>query len=162
MHHVWHTAVFSLGQTNCNLLLGVLVLVSHCTHQCSCQAIGQPILYSIQASRETGIRQLCLLMGALFAGRPLLSGQPPPPWVGVWVGVEMGGGVGPKFQHFGPPGPPPPRGAGASCRSAHVVQTLGISRGPQEPVAPNRGALTTCCCAHVPHACCVNMRWCRH
>ena len=35
----------------------------------------------------------------------------PPPGVGGWVGVEMGGWVSPKFQHFGPPGPPP-RGAG--------------------------------------------------
>ena len=25
----------------------------------------------------------------------------------------MGGWVGPKFQHFGPPGTPPPRGVGA-------------------------------------------------
>ena len=29
------------------------------------------------------------------------------------MGVEMGAWVSRKFQHFGPPGTPPPRGAGA-------------------------------------------------
>ena len=49
----------------------------------------------------------------------LLSGQNTPPplgGVGGWVGVEMGGWVGPKFQHFGPPGTPPPPGGGVRVR----------------------------------------------
>ena len=43
-----------------------------------------------------------------------LVGKIPPPRggdfgiLGGWVGVEMGGWVSPKFQHFGPPGTPPP------------------------------------------------------
>ena len=39
-------------------------------------------------------------------------GKIPHPPGGGRVGIGMGGWVGPKFQHFGPPGTPPPRGGG--------------------------------------------------
>ena len=47
---------------------------------------------------------------------------PPPPGGGGWVGVEMGGCVSPKFQHFGPPGTPPPPGCGCAFFGIWVVQ----------------------------------------
>ena len=50
-------------------------------------------------------------------------GEIPPPPGGGWVGVEMGGWVSPKFQHFGPPGtPPPPPGCGCAFFGIWVVQ----------------------------------------
>ena len=49
------------------------------------------------------------------AGYCLVGKIPHPPGGGGWVGIGMGGWVGPKFQHFGPPGtPPPPRGCGCA------------------------------------------------
>ena len=43
---------------------------------------------------------------SVSSGYCLVGKIPPPPLGGV--GVEMGRWVSPKFQHFGPPGTPPP------------------------------------------------------
>ena len=63
--------------------------------------------------------------------RLLLSGQNSPP-PGGWVGIGMGGWVGPKFQHFGPPGTPPPWGAGALFGGFGFLQgsEIGLNFSP--------------------------------
>ena len=62
----------------------------------------------------------CICVGASWPGYCLVGKIPPPPPGG---GVEMGGWVSPKIQHFGPPGhPPPPQGCGCAFFGIWVVQ----------------------------------------
>ena len=70
-------------------------------------SLGVCSLGSVEEPSRGGVS--CTRVG----GRLLLSGQNTPPPRG-WVGVGMGGWVGPKFQYFGPPGTLPPRGRGGA------------------------------------------------
>ena len=74
---------------------------------------------------------------------------PHPPGGGGWVGIGMGGWVGPKFQDFGPPGtPPPPGGAGALLGGFGFVQGSEIGLN-FSLFFNNISSLLTLCCAEV-------------